>query len=101
MDKMVSISDHLLDVFTNAIAKAFPRLAGTPAIISAVNANAAKFGDYQCNSAMPLSKTLKTEGENVPPRDIAMRIVKECQSSPLIEKMEIAGPGFINVFLKK
>ncbi|XP_036341792.1 probable arginine--tRNA ligase, cytoplasmic [Rhagoletis pomonella] len=31
----------------------------TPAIISRVNATAAKFGCYQCNSAMSLAKTLK------------------------------------------
>lgn len=99
--EMVSISDHLLDLFTNAIVKTYPQLAGTPAIISTVNANAAKFGDYQCNSAMSLSKTLKANGITKSPRDIAQEILKECQVSPLIEKMEVAGAGFINVFLKK
>lgn len=98
---LVSISDHLLDLFTNAIAKAFPQLAGTAAIISPVNSNAAKFGDYQCNSAMSLAKTLKSSGINKPPRDIANEILKQCQESPLVEKLEVAGAGFINVFLKK
>lgn len=99
--EMVSINDHLLDLFTNAIAKAYPTLAGTSAIISSVNANAAKFGDYQCNSSMSLAKTLKTSGVNKSPRNIAQDILKQCQVSPLVEKMEVAGAGFINVFLKK
>lgn len=98
---MISISEHLLDLFTNAIAKAYPQLAGTPAIISTVNANAAKFGDYQCNSAMSLAKTLKANDINKSPRDIAQEVLKQCQTSPLVEKMEVAGAGFINVFVKK
>uniref|UniRef100_A0A1I8MNG1 Probable arginine--tRNA ligase, cytoplasmic n=1 Tax=Musca domestica TaxID=7370 RepID=A0A1I8MNG1_MUSDO len=101
INTLVSISDHLLDLFTNAIAKAFPQLAGTAAIISPVNSNAAKFGDYQCNSAMSLAKTLKSSGINKSPRDIANEILKQCQESPLVEKLEVAGAGFINVFLKK
>lgn len=98
---MVSISEHLLELFTNAIGKAYPSLAGTSAIISTVNSNAAKFGDYQCNSAMSLAKTLKTSGINEPPRNIAQKLLNSCEISPLIEKMEVAGAGFINVFLKK
>ncbi|XP_065366063.1 probable arginine--tRNA ligase, cytoplasmic [Calliphora vicina] len=101
INEMISISDHLLDLFTNAIAKAYPQLAGTSAIISPVNSNAAKFGDYQCNSAMSLSKTLKASGVNKSPRDIAQEVLKQCQVSPVVEKMEVAGAGFINVFLKK
>ncbi|XP_013112873.2 probable arginine--tRNA ligase, cytoplasmic [Stomoxys calcitrans] len=101
INTMVSVSDHFLDLFTNAIAKAYPQLAGTLAIISPVNANAAKFGDYQCNSAMSLAKTLKASGINKSPRDIAQEILKQCEPSPLVEKAEVAGAGFINVFLKK
>lgn len=101
INEMVSISDHLIDLFTNAIAKAYPQLAGTVAIISPVNASAAKFGDYQCNSAMSLAKTLKASGVNKSPRDIAQEVLKQCQVSPLVEKTEVAGAGFINVFLKK
>ncbi|XP_023299020.2 probable arginine--tRNA ligase, cytoplasmic [Lucilia cuprina] len=101
INEMISISDHLFDLFTNAIAKAYPQLAGTAAIISPVNANAAKFGDYQCNSAMSLAKTLKASGINKSPRDIAQEVLKQCQVSPVVEKMEVAGAGFINVFLKK
>uniref|UniRef100_A0A1A9WAR9 Probable arginine--tRNA ligase, cytoplasmic n=1 Tax=Glossina brevipalpis TaxID=37001 RepID=A0A1A9WAR9_9MUSC len=102
IDQMISISDHLICLFTNAIAKAFPSLAGTLAIITPVNANAAKFGDYQCNSAMSLAKIFKADlGSNKSPRDVAREIVKHTTSSSLIDKLEVAGAGFINVFLKK
>lgn len=54
-----------------------------------------KFGHYQCNSAMKLVKELKKN-----PRQIAEEIVQKVGPSPLIEKLEIEGPGFINVTLK-
>ncbi|XP_067636697.1 probable arginine--tRNA ligase, cytoplasmic [Eurosta solidaginis] len=101
IDEMISITEHLVDLFTNAIALAFPQLAGTTAIISSVNASAAKFGDYQCNSAMSLAKTLKTSGINKSPRVIANEVVKNVAQSPLVAKTEVAGAGYINVFLKK
>ncbi|XP_037937034.1 probable arginine--tRNA ligase, cytoplasmic [Teleopsis dalmanni] len=101
VNEMISIHQHLTDVFTNAIAIAFEQLAGTTAIISPVAANASKFGDYQCNSAMSIAKSLKLLGINKSPRDIANEILKQVQPSPLIAKLEVAGAGFINVFLEK
>lgn len=55
-----------------------------------------KFGDYQANVAMSLAKKL---GKS--PRDVANEIVSHLDADDLFEKIEIAGPGFINVFLKK
>ncbi|XP_053948877.1 probable arginine--tRNA ligase, cytoplasmic [Anastrepha ludens] len=99
--EMISITEHITDLFTKAIAVAFPHLAGTSAIISPVSATTPKFGDYQCNSPMSLAKTLKASGINKSPRDIANEIVKHVAQSPLLGRTEIAGAGFINVFLKK
>ena len=55
-------------------------------------------GDYATNIAMVLSKQL---GKN--PRAIAEEIAEELRKKdiPEIEKVEIAGPGFINVTLSK
>lgn len=55
-----------------------------------------KFGDYQCNFAMMNSKII---GDN--PRKIAENIVNNFTENNLIEKLEVAGPGFINIFLKE
>jgi arginyl-tRNA synthetase len=52
------------------------------------------FGDYQFNGAMALAKTLKQK-----PRDIAQLIVDAVELDELVEKIEIAGPGFINIHL--
>ena len=55
-----------------------------------------KFGDFQSNFAMVNSKIIK---EN--PRAIAENIVKNLVANEAIEKIEIAGPGFLNIFLKE
>ena len=54
-----------------------------------------KFGDFQANFAMPLSKQL-----GKPPREIAQMAVDRLQISDLCEPAEIAGPGFINLRLR-
>jgi arginyl-tRNA synthetase len=54
----------------------------------------AKFGDYACNLAMLLAKP---SGQK--PRDLAQRIMDRLPASEEIAKLEIAGPGFINIFL--
>ncbi|EDX01840.1 probable arginine--tRNA ligase, cytoplasmic [Drosophila yakuba] len=96
-----SITEHLESVFGQAIASAFPEFRDTPVIIAPVNSTSAKFGDYQCNNAMGLSKKLKEKGISKAPRDIATELKGHCPPSPLIEKLEIAGAGFVNVFLSK
>jgi arginyl-tRNA synthetase len=52
-------------------------------------------GDYSTNVALKYAKTLKKN-----PRDIAQAIANGAHS-PVIEKIEVAGPGFVNFFLKK
>jgi arginyl-tRNA synthetase len=53
-------------------------------------------GDIACNIAMQLAKPLKTN-----PRELATRLVAALQAEPkaagLVESLEIAGPGFINL----
>lgn len=60
------------------------------------NASNPSFGDFQSNMALTLSKRLKK-----PPRAIAEQIVSGLQADSLFEKPEVAGPGFINIRLKK
>ncbi|MCB1107616.1 MAG: arginine--tRNA ligase [Chlamydiia bacterium] len=55
-----------------------------------------QFGHYQCNSAMKLAKALKTN-----PRKVAEEIAQKWEKDGMIEKLEIAGPGFINITLSK
>lgn len=55
----------------------------------------AKHGDLATNIAMTLAKVCQKA-----PRAIAEEICSELQKHPLTEKVEIAGPGFINVTFK-
>lgn len=51
-------------------------------------------GDFATNLAMQLTKAARRN-----PRDIAQAIVDEIGQDPRLDKIEIAGPGFINFFL--
>ena len=55
-----------------------------------------KFGDYQTNFAMVNAKALKSN-----PRQIADSIKNNFVENNVVEKIEVAGPGFINIFLSK
>ncbi|BAZ84125.1 arginine--tRNA ligase [Dolichospermum compactum] len=63
-----------------------------PILVSASNP---KFGDYQANVALSLSKKLGKQ-----PRIIAAEIVSKLDVSDICEPPEIAGPGFINLKLQ-
>ncbi|MDD5179214.1 MAG: arginine--tRNA ligase [Candidatus Gracilibacteria bacterium] len=54
-----------------------------------------QFGDLACNAALILAKELKQN-----PREVAQTIAADLAKSEFIEKVEIAGPGFLNLFLK-
>ncbi len=64
-----------------------------PSIAPATNA---AFGDYQTNLALTLSKPLK-----IPPRAIAEQIVSKLDLGDVCEPPTVAGPGFINLKLKR
>ncbi len=55
----------------------------------------AKHGDYSCNLAMQLAKPLHKN-----PREIATLLIDALPPSPYLEKAEVAGAGFINLFLQ-
>ncbi|MBR7890065.1 arginine--tRNA ligase [Marinomonas sp. A79] len=54
-----------------------------------------QFGDYQANGIMGAAKALKMN-----PREFAQATLEKLDLSDLADKVEIAGPGFINIFLK-
>ncbi|GAB1269172.1 arginine--tRNA ligase [Aurantivibrio infirmus] len=55
-----------------------------------------KFGDYQINGAMAAAKLVSSN-----PRDLAQKIIDQLDLQGAAEKLEIAGPGFINIHLDK
>lgn len=58
--------------------------------------NRANFGDYQANGVMGAAKKLKTN-----PRELATKVVEALDLTGIAEKVELAGPGFINIHLDK
>src|SRR6202000_541673 len=55
----------------------------------------ASHGDMATNAAMVLAKEAKAK-----PRDLAEKIAAKLRNDDLIAKVDIAGPGFINLTLK-
>jgi len=59
-----------------------------------------QFGDYQANGVMGAAKKLKTN-----PRELATKVVEVLEPAlvgkGIAEKLELAGPGFINIHLNK
>ncbi len=54
-------------------------------------------GDFACNAAMLLAKSLRQ-----PPREIALRLAERlAEASALVARVEIAGPGFVNIWLSE
>ena len=94
---MLSVLSALEDIFGQALEKAYPDLPDKPCPITP----SAKFGDYQFNGAMAISGLLKGQGIKSNPREVATKILKEVVDNDIIDKLEIAGPGFVNIFMKK
>ena len=55
-----------------------------------------KHADFQANGSLSLAKTLKR-----PPRDVAARLLEHLPHSDIVERAEVSGPGFINVWLSR
>ncbi len=92
--------DYLTEHFKKASLEAFPQLAEHPdLLIEITQSTQEKFGHYQFNSAMKFSKLLQKN-----PREVAQAILQALSNQKdvdsVIQKTEIAGPGFINIFLQ-
>lgn len=58
----IGIRDNLNEIFHKAISAAYPDIADPPVIVT--SSSNPKFGDYQCNSALPLAQQLSSSGKN-------------------------------------
>ena len=82
---------------TRALTVAVEQIAPgqAPPAILVERPKQAAHGDYACNVALQLARALKR-----PPREIATRLIAAIPQTAELEKTEIAGAGFINLFLK-
>ncbi len=83
---------YLESLGSEAIQKALGLDGPRPAIVRPTTDP--KFGDFQINGAMPLGKELKR-----PPRELAQPIAEALAGVDAIDKAEVAGPGFVNIYL--
>ena len=90
---MLIIDREIAKIFEDTIKKIYNEKETKKVEVSV--ATNEKFGDFQTNFAMMNSKII---GKN--PRVIAQEILDNLEENNVIEKLEIAGPGFINIFLK-
>jgi len=80
------INQQLSDALNKASVKADQPMVA--------EASKPEFGDYQYNGIMSLAKQLRQN-----PRDLAAEVASHIDTAGLIEKVEVAGPGFINIWL--
>ncbi|MDC0931279.1 arginine--tRNA ligase [Methylophilaceae bacterium] len=86
------MKDYLTNLLDNAIKNLVENFDKN--IIQVSRPKQIQHGDFSTNVSLPLAKIQKK-----PPLVIANEIVKHIPASPLIEKVEIAGAGYINFFL--
>ena len=78
------------------IQDSFSAINIEPKTTQVSDATKPEFGDYQYNGAMALAKELKTN-----PREITSKLASELKNYSIFSKVEVAGPGFINLTLNK
>jgi len=82
----------LAQLLAQAVEAEIPEQRGAPVVLE--RPRQAGHGDYASNLALQLAKPLKRN-----PREIAQALVRALAPSPWLEKAEVAGAGFINLFL--
>lgn len=88
----MNIQQLLVNRFTQALSQMGHNDAPVPVAKSAKQG----FGEYQFNGAMGLAKKLKSN-----PREIAQQIIEAVDLGDIADKIDVAGPGFINIHLSR
>jgi arginyl-tRNA synthetase len=86
---------HLQHRLQEAVQKAVLKSIGISLIPEISRSKPPQDSDYQTAVAMGLAKEMKKN-----PREVG-QMVLEAISDPLIRKVELAGPGFINIYLEE
>jgi len=92
MSVVFNFKSHLAELFAQALRDVAPDAAQIDILIE--RPKQASHGDYACSLAMLLAKPMRK-----PPREIAQTLVAALPASEVVEKVEIAGAGFINIFI--
>jgi arginyl-tRNA synthetase len=82
----------LTQILTTLVADAFKAEGLDPAHGQVATSDRPDLAQFQCNGALAAAKAAKAN-----PRAIAEKIAARLQTDPRFQKIEIAGPGFINL----
>ena len=80
----------LSEIVKSAFEKAFP--GEDFSFVRVLPATDPRFGDYQCNDALKVAKKLHAN-----PREIGAKVAAALAGEPTFAKVEVAGPGFLNL----
>ncbi|HRE31978.1 MAG TPA: arginine--tRNA ligase, partial [Candidatus Berkiella sp.] len=94
MNLNMTLKQNIEKKLHTAFSQVFTEVDWTVTPIDITPSTHERFGHYQCNSAMKLTKLLK-----MPPRQIAEKITAAIEQDRTFTQIEIAGPGFINMTL--
>ncbi|MBT8112176.1 MAG: arginine--tRNA ligase [Gammaproteobacteria bacterium] len=91
------------DQIAKLISTAIDRLNSAGSISAGLNANVQvtrskdkTHGDFACNVALQLAKQAQ-----MPPRELAEILLANMPEAPIVAKIEIAGPGFLNFYIQE
>lgn len=86
---------NIRQLLDDRLTTALHQLGAAPSASAIVKPSARpEFGDYQANGVMAVAKQLQTN-----PRELASRLIAHVDLSDIADKLEVAGPGFINIHL--
>ena len=89
---MIDVKSHVADWLAAGLSRIAPESA--PANLVLDRSRQPAHGDYATSAALQLAKSLKQN-----PRELAQRWVAALERTPWVDRAEVAGPGFVNVFL--
>ncbi|CAG2113987.1 unnamed protein product, partial [Medioppia subpectinata] len=92
---MNSVLHSIKKLFGTAIREAYPQLTNAPLLVTRSD-----HADYQCNSALPLSKYIGGD-KRLNPLDVANTLIKHLPPNPMMGEVAVARAGFINITLNK
>ncbi len=87
----------ILSSLDKACRKVFEDMGFPPEIGDVRESDRPDMAPFQCNGSMAAAGIAKKRGEKVNPRDIAAQALEALTAHPDIDKIDIAGPGFLNL----
>ena len=86
---------NLREILNHKVSEALDSISGLTDCQALINhAKSPQFGHYQANGVMPLAKRLGRK-----PRELGEEVLQILDLGEIAEKVELAGPGFINIFI--